>query len=149
MSAALTFGSVGDIITLCSLAVELSRALGGSRGSAKEYQMLQKDLDQFVQVLMRVIATYEQFERSHWLDSLGHVTKAIVDECGSLIGEVLRKLREKYGDSLQPGGSGNRVKDVYKKLEFSVRERDRIQLLQGSLNKAISRLSLLSSCAAL
>ncbi|OIW29088.1 hypothetical protein CONLIGDRAFT_633272 [Coniochaeta ligniaria NRRL 30616] len=149
MSAALTFGSVGDIIAVCGLAVELSKALSSARGSAKEYQVLRKDLDQFVQVLMQVIATYEQFEDSPSLESLRHVAKAVVDECGILIGEVLHELRERYGDSLQPGGSGNRVKDAYKKVEFSVRERDRVQLLQESLSKAIGRLGLLSSCAAL
>jgi hypothetical protein len=54
MSAALTFGSVGDIIALCGLAVELGRALSGARGSAREYQDLREDLNLFVQVLMQV-----------------------------------------------------------------------------------------------
>ena len=55
MEVALTFGSVGDIIAVCQLAVKLSRALGGSPcGSAKEYQGLQKDLDVFVRILSRV-----------------------------------------------------------------------------------------------
>lgn len=149
MSAALTFGSVGDIIALCGLALELSRAVSSARGSAMEYQSLRTDLDQFVQVLTQVVATFAQFEKSPSLDNLEHVTKCIIDECGALIGEVLLRLREKYGESLQPGGSGSRVRDVYKKVEFSVRERERIQLLQETLNKAVTRLSLLSSCAAL
>lgn len=57
MSAALTFGSVGDILAFCGVVVELSRALSTVRGSAQEYQCLRKDLDQFVQVLMLVIGT--------------------------------------------------------------------------------------------
>lgn len=149
MSTALTFGSLGDIIALCGLAVELSRALSTAHGSAREYQSLRKDLDQFVQVLMQVIATYEQFENSPSLDSLRRVTKSIVDECGALVGEVLHRVRERYGESLQPGGSGNKARDAYKKLEFSVRETEKIRLLQESLNRVIGRLSLLSSCAAL
>jgi len=148
MSAALTFGSVGDIIALCGLAVELSRALGSARGSAKEYQSLRKDLDQFVQVLVQVIATFQQFENSPSLDSLRHVTKSIVDECSDEIGQVLCGLRDKYGDSLQRGGSGNRAKDAYRKLEFSLKERGEIKLLQESLGRAVGQLSLLSSCAA-
>jgi hypothetical protein len=149
MSAALTFGSVGDIIALCGLAIELGRALGSVRGSAKEYQTLRKDLDQFVQVLMQVIATFEQFENSPQLDSLGSVTRSIIDECSDIIGDVLCSLRDKYGDSLQPGGSGNKAKDVYRKLEFSLREKEKIQLLQDSLNRAVARLGLLAGCAAM
>lgn len=57
MSAALTFGSVGDIIALCGLAIELGKALSSAHGSAKEYQSLRRDLDQFIQVLMQVCST--------------------------------------------------------------------------------------------
>ncbi|KAB5539410.1 hypothetical protein GE09DRAFT_317495 [Coniochaeta sp. 2T2.1] len=149
MSAALTFGSLGDIIALCGLAVELSRALGSARGSAKEYQALRKDLDQFVQVLMQVIATYEQFERSAWLDSLAHVSRSVVDECGTLVGDVLQKFRDRYDCSLEPGGSGSRARDAVKKLEFSVRERETVRVLQETLRTAVGRLGMLASCAAL
>lgn len=55
MEVTLTFGSVGDIIALCNLAVKLGRALGESPcGSAKVYRDLQRDLDISVRVLSRV-----------------------------------------------------------------------------------------------
>lgn len=58
MELALTFGSLGDIIAICQIALQLGRALSTSRdgasGSAKEYQSLRSDLDQFVRVLMQV-----------------------------------------------------------------------------------------------
>jgi hypothetical protein len=60
MEVALTFGSLGDIIQLCQLAIQLSRAVGVGYGavgqSAKEYQDLQDDLDTFVHVLLQVIS---------------------------------------------------------------------------------------------
>jgi hypothetical protein len=149
MSAALTFGSVGDVIALCGLAVELSRALSHARGSAAEYRCLRNDVDQFIEVLKQVIATYQQFQPSPWLDGLANVTKSIVAECSSLLQEVLAFVQGKYGDSLQPGGSGNTIKDICKKLEFSLKERDKIQLLNRKLNNAAGRLGLLSSCAAM
>ena len=55
MSAAITFGSLGDILAVCQIAWSLGKALSGSRGSAKEYQDLKKDLDCFAQVLMQVL----------------------------------------------------------------------------------------------
>ncbi len=58
MEVALTFGSLGDIIAICQLAVQLSRALGlgctAVGGSAKEYQGLREDLSLFVQMLLHV-----------------------------------------------------------------------------------------------
>jgi hypothetical protein len=58
MEVALTFGSLGDIIAVCQMSIQLGRALGvgcgGAGGSAKEYQELRGDLDAFVQILMQV-----------------------------------------------------------------------------------------------
>lgn len=58
MEVALTFGSLGDIIQLCQLAVQLGRAVGigcGAAGgeSAREYQQIRHDIDIFVKVLMQ------------------------------------------------------------------------------------------------
>ncbi|KAK8062324.1 hypothetical protein PG997_014421 [Apiospora hydei] len=57
MEVALTFGSVGDIIAICQIAIQLSRALGvgcaEASGSAKEYQDLRKDLDAFTHIKVR------------------------------------------------------------------------------------------------
>lgn len=58
MEVALTFGSLGDIIQLCQLAVQLSRAVGigchANGNSAVEYQELRNDLDTLVRILMQV-----------------------------------------------------------------------------------------------
>jgi len=58
MEVALTFGSIGDIIAVCQLAIQLAKALGvdgsGASASATDYQELRKDLDTFVQILMHV-----------------------------------------------------------------------------------------------
>lgn len=61
MEVGLTFGSLGDIIAICTLALQLSRALGlgcnAAGGSAKEYQGLRADLALFVKILLQVETT--------------------------------------------------------------------------------------------
>lgn len=62
MEVAFTFGSLGDIIELSQLAIQLGRAVGvasaaGSGASAREYQDLRQDLDLFVHVLMQASNT--------------------------------------------------------------------------------------------
>lgn len=148
MSVALTFGSLGDIIALCGLAVGFSKALSSTQGSVQAYQGLKHELDQFVQVLMHDIETFQVYENNEWLNTLANVTKDIINECGSLIGEVSGRYRQKY-QALDSDGSWHNVKSLFQKVEFSVRETERIQLLHDKLNNAIGRLSLLTSCAIL
>lgn len=50
----ITFGSVGDIITVGQIAWSLAKSLSDSRGSAKEYQGLIKELETFDQALLQV-----------------------------------------------------------------------------------------------
>ena len=59
-----TFGSVGDIIAVGQIAWSLAKALSDSRGSAKEYQGLVKELETFDKVLLQVSPGFCQKERS-------------------------------------------------------------------------------------
>ena len=52
--ASFSFGSFGDIITVCQIAIEFRLALSSSRGSAKCYHDLKKELEGFVTVLRLV-----------------------------------------------------------------------------------------------
>lgn len=168
MEVALTFGSLGDIIQLCQLAIQLSRAVGVGCGavgeSVKEYLELRKDLDFFVRILMQVksavldfqvtmltqvlpqvIETYQERESSPYLEGLNHVSKSVVDQTASLIQDALNHFQSRYKNSLLPGGSGKKLKDVYKKVEWSTREKERIRGLREKLQESVQRLSLLTS----
>lgn len=48
----ITFGSVGDIISICLLAKEIIGAIDESRGSAKEYQELTDELRSLERALL-------------------------------------------------------------------------------------------------
>lgn len=50
----ITFGSVGDIIAVGQIAWSLAQALTDTKGSAKEYQGLIKELQTFDQALLQV-----------------------------------------------------------------------------------------------
>jgi hypothetical protein len=50
----ITFGSVGDIIAVWQIALQLAQALSKSRGSAREYCELRKELKAFDQALLQV-----------------------------------------------------------------------------------------------
>ncbi|RSL41160.1 hypothetical protein CEP53_012924 [Fusarium sp. AF-6] len=152
MEVALTFGSLGDIIAICQVAVQLGRAIGIGSGvvgeSAKEYQDFCEDLDAFVRILMQVVATYQQHEFSPYLDGLDNATKSVIDQCGSLIQDTLAHIQPKYHDSLSSGGSGKKINDIYRKIEWSMREKDRLRDVREKLQHGVQRLSLLATLAA-
>lgn len=54
----ISFGSVGDIIAVGQIAWALAKALTESRGSAREYQGLIKELEGFDKALLQVICVY-------------------------------------------------------------------------------------------
>ncbi|RYO92152.1 hypothetical protein DL762_001810 [Monosporascus cannonballus] len=148
MEIALTFGSVGDILAICQVVIQLSRALGSTAGSVRQYQELRDDLDGFVRVLMHVIATYEQHEQGPWLNSVDKEIKRVVADCGVLVQDALDHFHAKYHKNLRPGGSGNAVKDIIKKMEWSFLEKDNLQTLHEKVKTYTERVALLTGIAA-
>lgn len=177
MEVALTFGSLGDLMSLSQLAIQLGCtvvAVGAAlRGdSAREYQQLRHDLDLFINVLMQasyaqcyhtssfysidsintktgqVVATYQQHELTPYLQGLDFVSKQVVENCTTLIRNTLHHLQSHYGSSLAKDGPGNKVKDVRKRIEWLIREKERPRALREALKEEMQRLALLSSLAA-
>jgi hypothetical protein len=95
------------------------------------------------------VATYQEREYSIYLTGLDNTTKAVVQECAGLIEEALQQFGARYESSLQPGGSGNKLRDAYKKVEWSVRERERLHDLREKLRKNTERLTMLNGLAIL
>ena len=95
MDIALTFGSVGDIIQVCQIALQLGRAIGVGHGAAsgessKEYQALQADLNIFVQTLTQVrciyftTTTYKPSPPRHLANTdLGHCNPTAIPAFGA------------------------------------------------------------------
>ncbi|KAL2265059.1 hypothetical protein VTJ83DRAFT_7569 [Remersonia thermophila] len=151
MEVALTFGSLGDILALGQLIIQLVEAIGvGSRnagGSAQEYKDLQRELSEFGRVLLQVILTYEQYEHSAYLNGLDNATRSVVDECAGLIVGALEHFGGRYHASLRPGGSGSWLRDAHKKASWFLRERERVKELREKLSRSVQRLTLLNNLA--
>lgn len=141
MEAALTIGSVGDIIAVCQVAIQLCHAI--KSGSAKEYQALRQDLDAFTRILMLVIGTSEQRDNTPWLSGLAQSTKSAVDQCAVAIQDMLDHIQPRYSGLGAGASSQGKLKDTYRKIEWSMNERKRLHELQELLSTNIQRLSLL------
>jgi hypothetical protein len=55
MSAAVTFGSMGDILAICQILAGLAKALNGSQDSAKHYQALVTRLEVYNNTMLQAV----------------------------------------------------------------------------------------------
>src|ERR1700722_11690738 len=107
MSAVVTFGSVGDIITVVGIIKELIVTLNDSRGSSADYQRFTHELRNFENILHNLDALIKACENHTEYTALRITAKLEALECSRLVEPFKEKL-QRYSRSLRPGGSGNR-----------------------------------------
>ncbi|KAF8857708.1 hypothetical protein BDZ45DRAFT_427644 [Acephala macrosclerotiorum] len=142
----ITFGSVGDIIAVGQIAWALAQALSGSRGSAKEYQLLEKELQAFHQALLQVVALWQNYEESSELRELGTMLRNAVKDWQDTLLAFRLKVDRMYGTSLSPGGCGNWLKDASKKVLW-LKEKEDILELRRKLLMADKTINMLCRAA--
>ncbi|MCJ1333511.1 hypothetical protein MMC10_010211 [Thelotrema lepadinum] len=120
MSAiALTFGSVGDIIALCSLISNAVDAVSRSYGSSAQYQSLAKNVVNLSQALVSVQFLLDQEPN---LQRRGNLEKIVVD-CHASIVNFLQRIQvfECLG---QQGNSRDSAKVLRQKLRWPIYRRE-------------------------
>ena len=119
----ITFGSVGDIISVSLLVKDLLIALNDSRGSSAEYQALVREL----YILDTALLQVEQLSRSHSttpeLQALCETAKQTVTKCRDSVAEFTARIK-KYSRSLAAGGSGNILKDTARKIQWRASQKE-------------------------
>ncbi|OCL09337.1 hypothetical protein AOQ84DRAFT_339092 [Glonium stellatum] len=113
----ITFGSVGDIISVSLLVKDLLLALDSSRGSSTEYQAVIREL----YILDTALLQVEQLSRSGTatpeLHALYETAKQTVAKCREAVDLFTNRVK-KYSSSLATGGSGNIIKDTARKIQW-------------------------------
>ena len=69
------------------------------------------------------------------------------DDCADPLKGELMRLHGKYNESLQPGGSGSTMKDMFRKVKFSLQEKNSIQEVTTKLNRYTQRIGVLITVA--
>lgn len=118
----MSFGfSVGDFLAVAQLAYTLGKALSDSKGAAKEY----KDLIAELNVVHKVLIQVDK------LRAANQIAKATVNallftvNTANVVMETFLDEHEGYKESLKSGGSGNPVKDLYRKGKWATQMPDK------------------------
>ena len=137
----MSFGfSVGDFIAVGKLIIQISSALHESAGASAEYQSLLLRLDS----LMETLKLADRSIRGSQLLPLS-ATNAIMkhlEQCSA----HLRKFNtviEKHRKSLSKGGSGNRFKDSWRKIGWSLFTKEEIKEIDDALEGDVNFISMI------
>lgn len=129
-----TFGSVGDIISLSLLIKNLVKSIDNSRGSSAEYQAVIRELWSLDHSLLEVEVLIRSSEQTARLIALNATIKQCAEQCRNCITKFKEQVVNKFGKSLQPGGSGSFIKDAASKIRWQVSEKDDIAKFRSEIN---------------
>ncbi len=112
----MSFGfSVSDIINGASLALKLYESLSSSKGSAQEYKELVAELN----VVHKVLVQVEQLRATNQLAQATLNAVLFIVNAANEAMEIFLVDYDGYRESMNPGGSGNILKDSYKKSKWA------------------------------
>jgi hypothetical protein len=144
----ITFGSVGDIISVCLLVKDLVDALDKARGSKAEYQSLIKEL----WILDRSLLEIDLLARIHGggatpeLEALCETARKAVDHCRELVSAFSTKVR-KYQKSLGENETPSFVKATAMKMRWCVGEKDAVDKFRVEMAATSASLQMLLATA--
>lgn len=131
ISVAMSFGfSVGDFLAGATLAYTLGKALSDSQGSVHEYKELIAELN----VVNKVLIHVEQLRATNQLaQSTVNALLFAVNASNEAIESFLHR-QQAYIESFRDGGSGNIIKDVYRKGKWATVAPEHVIILPAKLS---------------
>jgi hypothetical protein len=125
MDFGLSFGAVGDFISIALLIKDIIASLDDCRGSAKQYRELVQGLDILGQTLEVVQKTFENPQFTDSLEDLSKISLTTISQIQYCLQGFLEQIR-KYESSLgvNASGSGNTLKSISRKIQWKLNEKE-------------------------
>lgn len=123
MAFAPSFGSVGDFLSIAILIKDIALALDDCRGSSHKYQELRQGLDVLGETIHHVEKAYHN-PRLVVSNDTSTTAIRVVSRIHQCLAAFKSQKLQKYATSFSPGGSGNPLKDVARKIQFKFDEKD-------------------------
>jgi hypothetical protein len=141
----ISFGSVGDIVSICLIVKDLVAALDDSRGSSTEYREVIRELWGLDRALLEVDLLSRTCDNTIELNALCMTARQTAENCRHCIETFSKKIR-KYGSSLGEGGSRNVFRDAAMKVRW-VSQKDDLAKFRAEVNAHSSSINMLLATA--
>jgi len=142
----ITFGSVGDIISICLIVKDLVAALDESGGSSKQYQGLKRELWALERALLEVELLCRSSSSTARLNALYATARKAATDCRHPVEALLKKIK-KYGSSLAEGRQRSIFRDAAMKVRWQVLEKVEIEKFQAEISAHSSSINMLLATA--
>ncbi|GKT58321.1 vegetative cell wall protein gp1 [Colletotrichum tofieldiae] len=123
MEFTLAFGAVGDFIAVIELIKNIIVALDDCRGSARDYQDTVQNLEMLGKILQQVAEVYQDQGFNDHLGDLRAIAWRSLQQIRLCLDGFSDKI-QKFAPSLTNGGTKNVFKDVARKIQWKLEEKD-------------------------
>ncbi|KAF5694432.1 hypothetical protein FGLOB1_14213 [Fusarium globosum] len=118
-----TFGAVGDFISIGVLIKDFIELLDDSRGSVWEYNLLKQQLT-FLRVNLELAKrSYDEYYKAPQFQDIRNTLESVVDEAERRLEDIAVKV-QKYTSTLSQGSTERRIKKVARKVQWSLERKE-------------------------
>jgi hypothetical protein len=143
----ITFGSVGDIISVCIIVKDLVTALDDTRGSTTEYREVIRELWILDRALLEVDLLSRTCENTVEMNALCQAAHQAAANCRQSMEAFTAKLK-KYNSCLGEDRSKSVIRNTIKKVQW-VSEKDDLARFRAQVNAHGSSINMLLATASL
>ncbi|KAF5646507.1 vegetative cell wall gp1 [Fusarium tjaetaba] len=118
-----TFGAVGDFISIGVLIKDFIELLDDSRGSAWEYNSLKQQLTFLRLNLDLAKRSYEEYYKTPQFEDIRNTLESVVDEAERRLEDIAVKV-QKYTSTLSEGSTERRIRRVARKVQWSLEKKE-------------------------
>ncbi|KAJ3547069.1 hypothetical protein NM208_g1698 [Fusarium decemcellulare] len=118
-----TFGAVGDFISIGVLIKDFIDLLDDSRGSAWEYKSLKQQLTFLRQNLDLAKRSYDEYYNAPEFRDIRDTLESVVDEAERRLEQIAIKV-QKYTSTLSQGSTQRTIKRVARKVQWSLEKKE-------------------------
>jgi hypothetical protein len=140
--------SAGDVIAVSILIKDVIQGLSDSRGSAEEYQEVIRELWSLDKALLEVELLSRICGTTIELNALSCTARRTANQCKLCMSAYLEKIRS-YNRSLGFGGSGSKLRDTAKKIQWTLSQKDELARFRAEVNGHASAINMLLITASL
>ncbi|SCV34348.1 uncharacterized protein FFB14_04829 [Fusarium fujikuroi] len=118
-----TFGAVGDFISIGVLIKDFIELLDDSRGSAWEYNSLKQQLTFLRLNLELAKRSYDEYYKTPQFQDIRKTLESVVEEAERRLEDIAVKV-QKYTSTLSQGSTERRIKRVTRKVQWSLEKKE-------------------------
>ncbi len=138
----ITFGSVGDIISLSLLIKDLIKSLDQVRGSSAEYQDVIADLCSLDRVLLEVEVLLRSCDHVAELNALRATADIATERCRKCIASIRQRMAN-FEEGLESGSTANLARRTASKIRWQLSAKEDLAKFRAEINAHYININLL------